>query len=82
MEYDGSCMFDEYPDRVSLERIVDRIYDKIVDISEEETTVEANSLYYYPPMRRHNHLRDLVTLVLLGEMFNRRRRHRNRKRWY
>lgn len=28
LEYDGSCMFDEYPDKVYLGRIVDRIYDK------------------------------------------------------
>jgi hypothetical protein len=28
LEYNGSCMFDEYPDRVYLSRIVDRIYDK------------------------------------------------------
>jgi hypothetical protein len=26
LEYDGSCMFDEYPDRVYLGRIIDRIY--------------------------------------------------------
>ena len=29
MEYDGSMMFDEYPDKVMFERIKNRIYDKV-----------------------------------------------------
>ena len=74
-------MFDEYPDRVSLDRIVDRIYDKIKDI-DEEPQMEAQSMYFFPPKRRNNHLRDIVNLLLLGEIFNRRRRHRGRKRWF
>jgi len=82
MDYDGSCIYDEYPDRVTLEKIVDRIYDRVKDMAQEEPTVEASSLYFYPPRRRHDPLRDLVTLVLLSEMFNRRRRYRSRKRWY
>ncbi len=82
MDYDGSCIYDEYPDRVTLEKIVDRIYDKVKDMEQEEPKVEANSLYFYPPRRRRDNLRDLVTLVLLSEMFNRRRRYRSRKRWY
>ena len=35
LEYDGSAMFDEYPDRVRLGRIVDRIYEKLKDEIEE-----------------------------------------------
>lgn len=35
LEYDGSCMFDEYPDRVHLGRMVDKIYNKIKDEIEE-----------------------------------------------
>ena len=27
LEYDGSVMFDEYPDKTSLDRIIDRIYE-------------------------------------------------------
>ncbi|MGN0351366.1 MAG: hypothetical protein ACI4ES_06895 [Roseburia sp.] len=29
MEYEGSLMFDEYPDRMMLERLIDKIYDKV-----------------------------------------------------
>ena len=81
MEYDGSMMFDEYPDKEYFERLVDRIYERI-NKTQEEPQVETNSLYLYPPRRSENHLRDIVTLLLLSEMFNRRRRYRSRKRWF
>ena len=80
MEYDGSLMFDEYPDKVSLDRIIDRIYDKVKNI-EEEPQVEMNSLYHNP-RRRSNYLRDIVSLILLNELFDRRRRYRRRRRWF
>src|SRR5690554_6177127 len=35
LEYDGSCMFDEYPDKVYLGRIVNQIYKKMQDVIEE-----------------------------------------------
>jgi hypothetical protein len=81
MEYDGSMMFDEYPDREYLEKITDRIYDRIKDMV-DEPEVEANSVYFYPPRRRRNHLRDIVSLILLNELLNRRRRYRSRRRWF
>jgi hypothetical protein len=81
LEYDGSCMFDEYPDKVTLDQIIDRIYDRVKDFG-EEPQVEASSLYFYPPRRSYNHMRDIVTLLLLGEMLNRRRRYRCRKYWF
>ena len=81
MEYDGSIMFDEYPDQVSIERIVDRIYEKVKNI-DEEPQMEAQSMFLFPPRRRNNHLRDIISLLLLGEIFQRRRRHRSRRRWF
>ena len=81
MEYDGSMMFDEYPDKEYLDKIVDRVYTRIKQ-TEEEPQVEMNSLYFYPPRRNQNYLRDIVSLLLLSEIFNRRRRHRSRKRWF
>ncbi len=81
MEYDGSMMFDENPDKVSVEMIVDRIYDKIKD-SVEESKVEAESIYLFTPDNTRNYLHDLVYVMFLNEMFNRRRRYRGRKRWY
>lgn len=40
MEYEGSMMFDEYPDRVMILRLVDEIYDKVIDIDTEKITEE------------------------------------------
>lgn len=34
MEYEGSLMFDEYPDRLMLETVVDRIYQNMADQEE------------------------------------------------
>jgi len=79
LEYDGSVMFDEYPDKVTLDKIIDRVYEKVKDL-DETPQVEINS--YYAPRRRQNLLRDLVTIILLNEIFNRRRRYRSRRRWF
>jgi hypothetical protein len=80
LEYDGSVMFDEYPDKVSLDRIIDRVYEKVRDM-DEEPQVETKSIYY-TPRRRQNILRDVINIILLNEIFNRRRRYRSRRRWF
>ena len=41
LEYDGSCMFDEYPDKVYLGRIVDKIYNKFKYMEEDEVNSES-----------------------------------------
>lgn len=81
LDYDGSLIFDENPDKVSLERIADRIYDKIKD-SLEQPKVEAESIYMFPTDSRNDFLHDLIYVMFLNEVFNRRRRHRGRKRWF
>lgn len=42
LEYDGSCMFDEYPDQVYLGGIVDRIYNNIKNEIEEPLVYGEN----------------------------------------
>lgn len=27
-EYDGSCMYDEYPDRIAVEKMMDKVYER------------------------------------------------------
>ena len=80
LEYDGSLMFDEFPDRVSLDRISERVYDRLKDM-DDEPSVEAKS-FYHAPTRRQNLLRDFISIILLNEIFNRRRRYRGRRRWF
>lgn len=40
MEYEGSLMFDEYPDRLMLERVTNRIYDRVKNDGEEAVMAE------------------------------------------
>jgi hypothetical protein len=78
LEYDGSVMFDEFPDKVTIDRIVDRIYDNTKHL-QEEADVEAE---YMHPRRRRDNFRDIISVILLNEFLNRRRRYRSRRRWF
>lgn len=66
MEYEGSLMFDEYPDRWMLERVVDGICKKVAG---EQDEVSGD-------------LRNLIGVVLNNEMYRRRCRHRRCRRWW
>lgn len=89
MEYEGSLMFDEYPDRMMLERLVDKIYQKASETEETELETEeyqrrpphgsGRPPYYGPP---RNNLRDLIGVMLNNEMYRRRCRHRRCRRWW
>lgn len=88
MEYEGSMMFDEQPDRVMLSRIRDGIYDKVKDNHELTETDDKDEVFVmnqetrrrYPPNK--NWLNDLIEVLLFQEMYRRRCRHRNCRRWY
>lgn len=49
LEYDGSCMFDQFPDPVHLNIIVDLIYDNLKDIHTAEAAVKDMALMPPPP---------------------------------
>lgn len=98
MEYEGSLMFDEYPDRMMLERLVDKIYDKVKnDNRNQETQMEVEQYqrrpsgpppfgpppFGPPPFGPpRNDLRDLIGVILNNEMYKRRCRHRRCRRWW
>lgn len=66
MEYEGSLMFDEYPDRMMIELVMNRIYQQI---QEEENQDDKN-------------LWGLIGVMLNNEMYRRRCRHRRCRRWW
>lgn len=74
MEYEGSLMFDEYPDRLMLEMVVNRIANRIAE-SEKENDVEAKQY-------QRGYLRELIGVILNNEMYRRRCRHRRCRRWW
>ncbi|MCI8416213.1 MAG: hypothetical protein HFI33_01720 [Lachnospiraceae bacterium] len=73
MEYDGSFMFDEYPDQLQIRRVCRRIYDQVDKRNLEEDmmmqSVDSNREW----------LHDLITVMLLNEMYQRRCRRRDRR---
>ena len=89
MEYDGSLMFDDYPDRVMVQKLCDDIYNKVYD----NTTAEVETEQYKdrrpgggypppPPPRRDRGGRDLIEILLFDEMFRRRCRHNRCRRFW
>ena len=88
MEYEGSLMFDEYPDKVMFERIKNRIYDKVQEkypVEEEDDRDQAMVMQQevrrrYPPHK--NWLGDMIEVLLYQEMYRRRCRRRNCCRRY
>ncbi len=77
MEYEGSLMFDEYPDRFMLEQIIDRITERA-----KEPEAEMETAQYRQPMGRRDDLRNLIGVLLNHEMYRRRCRHRRCNRWW
>lgn len=71
MEYEGSAMFDEYPDRYTIESICRRIYRQLNP--EEELVGMAYS---------KNPLYQMIQVMLIEEMYFRRCRYRRCRRRY
>lgn len=78
MSYEGSMIYDEYPDQLQIYMMCNRIYDRArkqnsKDDSEMEMQVSRND----------DQLRDLIQILVFQELFRRRTRHRrNRRRFY
>lgn len=71
-EFAGSLMFDEYPDKLGVMRIVNRIFDR-VKLEESACTEEDTNCIKYPD---DNWLKDIIMVLLLNEMYRRRQRNR------
>lgn len=73
-EFVGSMMFDEYPDRMGVLRMVNRIFEVVKN--EERECGEGNECLNYPD---DQWLKDIIMVLLLNEMYRRRQR---RRRFY
>lgn len=74
MEYEGSMMFDEYPDRLQMTLMGRRAYDKAMKdgILGDESEEEINEKW----------LRDLIDVMMYQEIYKRRSDHRRYRRKY
>ena len=78
MSYEGSMIYDEYPDQLQIRLMCNRIYDKV-----KKQTVQDNLEVEMKISQDDNGLKDLIQILLFQELFQRRSRHRrNRRRFY
>lgn len=92
MEYDGSIMFDEYPDKFMMEHLCRKIEREMMEEDDRELERLAGSRSEEDQaqtrvMERHrgdrgDGLRDLIGVLLFNEMFRRRCRHRKCRRYF
>ncbi|NLZ81523.1 MAG: hypothetical protein GX913_06975 [Clostridiales bacterium] len=96
LEYEGSMMFDECPDKLMLRTLSNQIYEKTQDLDVEDI-YEATQLrreyggrhpglggYHSHHQRPQNDWkRDIISVLLFNEFFQRRCRYRNcrGRRW-
>lgn|GEM_PF-691310 len=85
-EYEGSVMFDEYPDKLGIASMINHIYDSLKHLKnmyrpvmEEDEDVEAMD-YCMNRRGNCNWLKDMVSIILFDEMHHRRRRYYKRRR--
>lgn len=88
MEYEGSMIYDEYPDRLLLYLMAGRIYDRMkegekkeIAMEIEKEQVETQELKRKKKDREET-LMDLVRILLYQEIVQRRCRHRRNCRHY
>lgn len=74
LEYDGSMMFDEYPDKFMMEHLCAKIERKL---EEEEAQEEQDAR-----IMERGGVRDLIGVLLFDEMFRRRCRKRRCRRFF
>lgn len=70
LEYDGSFIFDDYPDKTTLQRLAHSIYH----------TCHENNPAKFPADQPH--IQELAEVLLYHELLFRRNRYRSRKRLY
>ena len=82
MEYDGSMMFDEYPDKFMMEHLCRKIEREIQSEDEKNNQTQNETDTRAMERDRGDGLRDLIGVLLFNEMFRRRCRHRRCRRFF
>lgn len=88
MEYEGSMIYDEYPDRLLLYLMAGRIYDRMKEGEKKEIAMEIEKEqvetqeFKRKKKDREETLMDLVQILLYQEIVQRRCRHRRNCRHY
>ncbi len=64
--YDGSMIYDEYPDQLQIRLMCNRVYDKVIQSGMED----------------HLHLKEMIQVLVFQELFRRRCEYRKFRRKY
>lgn len=70
MEYEGSLMFDEYPDKIGLYSVIKRIYEEMDPEAKEKGKTKKQELWH------------LIEVMLYQEIYQRRCRRKRCRRWW
>ncbi|MBQ2801925.1 MAG: hypothetical protein IJF03_11140 [Lachnospiraceae bacterium] len=88
IDYEGSILYDEYPDKFVLSRYCDKIFEDMepsqVEMSSESMESQDVSGSRRQPCRNcrpHDGRRDLIDVLFFNEMFRRRCRKGRCRRW-
>ena len=89
MEYEGSRMYDENPDRWMLEMEVQRLLEEFLSQNtqhqehwERKDEADDLSVQQFGRGREHTWLRSLIGILFHDEIYRRRCRHRRCSRWW
>ena len=80
MEYEGSMIYDEYPEKLSIQLMCSRICDRVNEIGigqDMDVEMEAQQRN-----NNRNGIRNIVEVLLLHELMKRRNEKRRRRRKY
>ena len=75
MSYEGSMIYDEYPDQLQIRMMCNRIYNRA-----KETKPKNDLEMEMQVSRNDDQLRDLIQILLFQELFRRRTNHRRQRR--
>nr|WP_317283366.1 hypothetical protein [uncultured Sellimonas sp.] len=87
MEYEGSMIYDEYPDRLMLYLMSGRIYDRMEedekrDMKQEVEENRQMDMQSYRKQKRESSSMDIIELLLYHEILRRRCKYRKQCRRY
>lgn len=74
LEYDGSLIYDEYPDKLLLRLMCSRVH--------RRAEKELQNHRIYESYSEQLGIRDMIELLVYQELCKRRAEWRNRQRWY
>lgn len=79
MEYEGSMIYDEYPDMLGIRLMCNRICER-VEAMDKRDDIEDELEMQQNRWNNRRDIRDIVEVLLLNELMKRRNEHRRRRR--